>query len=84
MPTTLSIDGESLQQTVELSGGRTKIATVNKALREFITRGEQNLIIGLFGKLDWDYGYAYKNERVLTATTPNRDKRARRRSRNDA
>ena len=64
MPTNLSIDPELLERALELSGERTKKATVNKALLEFIAHREQKRIAGLFGKLDWDSGYDYKKERT--------------------
>ena len=39
-------------------------ATVNRALREFIARREQERLLELFGKLDWDDEYDYKQERT--------------------
>jgi Arc/MetJ family transcription regulator len=63
MATNLSIDPDLLERALELSGERTKKATVNKALREFIARREQKDILQLFGKLDWDKKLGYKKER---------------------
>lgn len=45
-------------------GGEKKEATVNRALREFIARREQERWLTLFGKLDWDDEYDYKRERT--------------------
>ena len=45
-------------------GERAKKATVNRALREFIARREQERLLELFGKLDWDDEYDYKQERM--------------------
>ena len=39
-------------------------ATVNRALREFIARREQEPLLELFGKLDWDDEYDDKRERT--------------------
>lgn len=69
MATNLSIDPELLERALELSGESTKRGTVNKALREFITRREQTEIIKLFGKLDWEEGYDYKQERSRNGIT---------------
>jgi len=63
MATNLSIDPELLDRALEVSGERTKKATVTKALRWFIARREQKRILELFGSLDWDPDYAYKAER---------------------
>lgn len=63
MATNLSIDPELIERARKVSGERTKKAAVTKALREFIARHEQEHIIELFGKLDWDSDYDYKTER---------------------
>lgn len=63
MATNLSIDPELLERALVLSGEQTKRAAVNRALREFIARREQQRIVDLFGKLDWDSGYDYRKER---------------------
>ena len=52
LATNLSIDPELLNRALGLNGESTKCATVNKALREFITRREQKELIEHFGKLD--------------------------------
>ena len=69
MATNLSIDQNLLERALELSGERTKKATVNKALHEFIMRREQKHIVKLFGKLDWDEKYDYKKERSRNEVT---------------
>ena len=63
MATNLSIDPELIERAREVSGERTKKAAVTKALREFIARHEQEDMVKLFGKLDWDADYDYKAER---------------------
>ena len=64
MATNLAIDPELLNKALEVGGEKTKKATVNRALREFIARREQERLLELFGKLDWDDQYDYKRERA--------------------
>ena len=63
MATNLAIDPELLNKALAIGGEKTKRATVNKALREFVARREQKRIVELFGTLNWDDGYDYKPER---------------------
>ena len=62
MATNLAID-VLLDRALEVSGERTKKATLTKALHEFIARREQRRVLDLMGKLDWDPAYDYKAER---------------------
>ena len=64
MATNLAIDPQLLDRALEVGGEKTKKATVNRALREFIARREQERLLELFGKLDWDDEYDYKRERT--------------------
>lgn len=64
MATNLAINPELLDKALEVGGEKTKKATVNRALREFVARREQERLVDLFGKLDWDDGYDYKRERT--------------------
>ena len=59
----LAIDPELLNKALAVGGEKTQTATVNKALREFIARREQEALVELFGTLDWNDGYRYKSER---------------------
>lgn len=63
MATNLSIDPALLDRALEVGGEKTKKATVNRALREFVAKREQERILDLFGKLDWDEEFDYKRER---------------------
>jgi Bacterial antitoxin of type II TA system, VapB len=63
MPTNLAIDDELLEQALRLGGHRTKKATVNEALKEFIQRRKQLQILDLFGQIDYDPDYDYKEQR---------------------
>ena len=63
MATNLAIDPALIDRALEVGGEKTKKATVNRALREFVARREQERILDLFGKLDWDEEFDYKRER---------------------
>ncbi len=63
MATNLAISPELLDRALELSGEKTKTATVIRALREFIQRREQSRLLDLFGALEWDPEFDYKAER---------------------
>jgi Arc/MetJ family transcription regulator len=63
MPTNLSIDDDLLRLALEIGKLRTKKATVNQALKEFIEKRKQKEIIQLFGKFDPDPDYDYKSGR---------------------
>ena len=63
MATNLAIDPALLDRAVQVSGERTKKATVTKALEEFIARREQVRVAELLGKLEWDQSFDYKAER---------------------
>ncbi len=64
MATKLAIDPELLDKALKVGGEKTKTATVNRALREFVARREQERLLELFGKFDWDDRYDYKCERM--------------------
>ena len=64
MATKLAIDSALLNKALEVGGEKTKKATVTRALREFIARREQERLLDLFGKFDWDDEYDYKHERT--------------------
>ena len=64
MATNLAIDPALLDKALEIGGEKTKKATVNRALREFIARRGQERLLDLFGKLDWDSDYDYKRDRT--------------------
>ncbi len=63
MATNVAIDEELLERAHELGGQKTKIATVTVALREYVRRRQQASIIALFGKIDFDADYDYKQQR---------------------
>ena len=63
MATNLAIDTELLELAKEVGEMKTKRDTVNQALREFVAKRKQLEIIDLFGTLDPDPDYDYKQSR---------------------
>ena len=63
MATNLSIDNELMDAALKIGGLKNKKDTVNQALREFINRRKTADIIALFGKIDNDQDYNYKEAR---------------------
>lgn len=64
MATNLAIDPDLLEKALAVGGEKTKKATVDRALREFVARREQRRLLELFGALDWDGDYDYKAGRA--------------------
>ena len=64
MATNLAIDPDLLEKALTVGGEKTKKATVDRALREFVARREQRRLLELFGALDWDEDYDYKAGRA--------------------
>jgi Arc/MetJ family transcription regulator len=63
MATNLDIDQELLDEALRIGGNRTKKATVEQALQEYIQRRKQQKILKLFGKIEYDPSYNYKEQR---------------------
>ena len=63
MATNLAIDGRLLEEAQKVGGHRTKKATVTEALQEYIRRRKQARILSLFGSVDFDPDYDYKQQR---------------------
>jgi Arc/MetJ family transcription regulator len=64
MATNLDIDEKLLADALEAGDLKTKKATVNEALREFIQRRKQTEILKLFGSIEFDPRYDYKKGRA--------------------
>ena len=64
MATNLAIDQKLLSEAQKIAGLKTKKATVNEALREFIQRRRQAEVIELFGTISLDPKYDYKKARA--------------------
>jgi len=65
MASNLSIDNELMDIALKVGGLKSKKDTVNQALREFIKRRKTAEIIELFGTVDDDSSYDYKEARRL-------------------
>ncbi len=63
MTTNLAIDDQLLDEALRIGGHRTKKATVNEALAEYILHRKQTKMIDLFGTLDFERGYDFKKQR---------------------
>jgi len=63
MATNLMIDIELLNEALEAGGHRTKRETVNEALREYVNRRRGAEVLTLFGTIDYDTDYDYKELR---------------------
>lgn len=63
MATNLAIDEKLLDEALRVGGHSTKKATVTEALVEYIQRRKQGQIVALFGKIDVDPSYDYKQQR---------------------
>jgi Arc/MetJ family transcription regulator len=63
VPTNLAIDDRLLAEAQKLGHHRTKRQTVNAALDEYVQRRKQQHILTLFGTIEYDRAYDYKQER---------------------
>ena len=66
MATNLQIDDKLILKAVKLGGHKTKKAAVSKALTEYIQHLEQEKILSIFGKVEYDAEYDYKKQRRLS------------------
>lgn len=64
MATNLQLDDKLIRQAVTLGSHRSKKAAVTQALTDYIHHLQQEKILDLFGKVDFDPGYDYKRQRV--------------------
>lgn len=63
MATNLQIDDRLILKAVKLGGHKTKKDAVSKALIKYTHQLEQEKIISLFGTVEYDPDYDYKNQR---------------------
>ena len=66
MATNLQIDDDLIVRAVKLGGHKTKKAAVTQALVEYIEHLEQEKILSLFGTLEYEPDYNYKDQRRQT------------------
>jgi Arc/MetJ family transcription regulator len=63
MPTNLEIDDRLLAKALKVGGLKTKKATVNEALAEYVRHRQQQEVVKLFGTVEFAPGFDYKAER---------------------
>ena len=63
MPSNLAIDDNLLNLAKKIGKHKTKRAVVNEALQEYIQRRKQFEITKLFGKIEYEEDYNYKEQR---------------------
>ena len=63
MPTNLEIDDRLLAKALRVGGLKTKKATVNEALAEYVRHRQQQEVVKLFGTVEFAPGFDYKAER---------------------
>ena len=63
MATNLAIDSDLLETALKVGGLKSKKDTVNQALSEFIKRRKTADIIEMFGQVEYDPDYDYKESR---------------------
>ena len=63
MATNLQIDDKLILKAVRLGRHKTKKEAVSTALVEYIHRLEQERVLSMFGRVDYDPDYDYKKQR---------------------
>ena len=63
MPTNLAIDDSLLEAALKAGGHRTKRATVNEALQEYVQRRKRGTFAKLLGTIEFRPGWDYKRAR---------------------
>ncbi|MBI2858193.1 MAG: type II toxin-antitoxin system VapB family antitoxin [Chloroflexi bacterium] len=63
MPTNLAIDDDLLEQAKTIGKHKTKKAAVTEALGEYIQKRKQIEVTKVFGSIDYDESYDYKEQR---------------------
>lgn len=62
MATNIEIDNELIQEALRLGGHHTKRAVVEAALQEYVQRRKQLTITKLFGTIEYEDNYDYKQQ----------------------
>jgi hypothetical protein len=63
MATNLALDDKLITEAVIIGHHKSKKAAVTAALEEYINRHKQLQIVSLFGSIDYDDDYHYKQQR---------------------
>ena len=69
MTINIPIDEALIQEAKALGNQQTERDVVEEALREYVQRRKQLLILDLFGTIDYDADYNYKQQRQQSSTT---------------
>jgi hypothetical protein len=70
MATNLAIDDKLILEAQKIGGHMTKKEAVTEALKEYIQRRKELKIINLFGQIDYDPDYNYKEGRQSSRKLP--------------
>lgn len=65
MPTSFNINPELLQEAIDLETNTPIEVLVEKALRDYIDQYKRLKVIELFGTIDYDEDYDYKEQRAV-------------------
>jgi hypothetical protein len=65
MPTSLNLNPELLQEAIDLNLNTPIETLIETALREYIDQQKRLKIIELFGTIDYDEDYDYKQQRAI-------------------
>lgn len=65
MITNLKIDEKLLEEALALSNNLTANLLIEEALREYIQRRQQLKVLDLFGTIDYEEDYDYKQQRKV-------------------
>lgn len=60
---TIEIDDKLLEQAIAMSDRGTLNTSIEEALREYIQRRQQLKVLDLFGTIDYEEDYDYKQQR---------------------
>ncbi len=63
LATNLQLDDRLIERAVKLGNHKTKRAAVTQALIEYVEHLEQQKLLALFGKVEYDPEYDYKEQR---------------------
>ena len=65
MATNIELDEKLLKRAMKMGGMRTKREAVHEALAEYVQRREQLKVRDLFGTIEFDASYDYKQQRKI-------------------
>jgi Arc/MetJ family transcription regulator len=66
LATNLQLDDKLIEKSVKLGKHKTKRAAVTQALKEYVEHLEQQNLLAMFGKVDYDPEYDYRKQRKKT------------------